>query len=231
VSDYQVSYAHNNPSFDTTTETNSSVATLPSPKLSASLPSGLIVLYYLHWRDGHSLSPNGLAVLSLDSLCPQFDGSPNINLFRGHFGIKFNCGNHHYVRDISPFEFAPCHGFTNNLWYCLLQPDHWFALDAGIPALTSAWIFDHVNDKLCEIQDSNTEIFPPRQFADRLRMFKPLSTAPLPRAFLIARYGLKPMTLTPTLCVFVTSSVILHRCLRTPSRIYHTIITPRCGKP
>ena len=35
----------------------------------------------------------------------------------------------------------------------------------GIPALTSAWIFDHINDRLCDIRDSNTEIFPPRQYA------------------------------------------------------------------
>jgi hypothetical protein len=140
VSDYQLSYARDDPSFDTTTETNGTVATLPSPTLSASLPSGLIVLYYLHWRDGNSSSLNGLAVLSLDSLCPQFNGSPNTNLFRGHFGVEFNCSNHHYVRAISPFKFASCYGFTDNLRYHLSQPDHWFALNAGIPALTSAWI-------------------------------------------------------------------------------------------
>jgi hypothetical protein len=165
VSDYQVTYAHNNPSFDTTTETNGTVATLSSLTLSASLPSGLIAIYYLHWRDGNSLSLNGLAVLSLDSLCPLFDGSPNTNLFCGRFGVEFNCSDQHYVRAISPFKFASCYGFTDNLWYRLLQPDHWFPLNAGIPALTSAWIFDHVNDKLCEIGDSNTKIFSPIQFA------------------------------------------------------------------
>ncbi len=146
VSDYQVSYARDDPSFDTTTETNGTVATLPSPTLSASLPSGLIVLYHLHWHDGNSLSFNGSAVLSLDSLYPQLDGSPNTNLFCTHFGVEFNCSDHHYLRAITPFEFASCYGFTNNLWYRLLQPDHWFALDAGISALTLAWIFDHVNE-------------------------------------------------------------------------------------
>jgi hypothetical protein len=151
VSDYQVSYARDNPSFDITTETNGTVATLPSPTLSASLPSGLIALSYLHRRNGNSSSLNGLVVLSLESLCPQFNGSPNTNLFWGHFGIEFNCGDHHYVRAVSPFEFASCYGFTDNLRYCLLQPDHWFALNTGIPYLTSAWIFDHVSDKLCEI--------------------------------------------------------------------------------
>ncbi len=151
VSDYQVSYARDDSFFDTTTETNGTVAILPSPTLSTSLPSGLIVSYYFHQRDGNSSSLNGFAMLSLNSLCPQFNGSPNTNLFCGHFSIEFNCGDHHYVKAISPFKFMSCYGFTNNLWYCLLQPDHWFVLDASIPALTSAWIFDHVNDKLCEI--------------------------------------------------------------------------------
>jgi hypothetical protein len=106
-----------------------------------------------------------LAVVSLDSLCPQFDGSPNTNLFHCHFGMEFNCNNHTYVRVISPFKFALCFGFTDNLWYCVLQPDHGFTLDAGIPALTSAWIFDHINERLCAIHDSNMEIFPPHQYA------------------------------------------------------------------
>ncbi len=103
-------------------------------------------------------------MLLLDSLCPQFDGCPNTNLFRGHFGIEFNCSDHRYAWSISPFEFVLCFGLTDNLRYCLSQPDHWFALDTGIPALTSAWIFDHVNDRLCAICDSNTEIFPRQQF-------------------------------------------------------------------
>jgi len=38
-------------------------------------------------------------------------------------------------------------------------------LDAGIPALPSAWIFDHIHEQLVTICDSNTEIFPPNQYA------------------------------------------------------------------
>jgi hypothetical protein len=70
-----------------------------------------------------------------------------------------------HVRVILPFMFALCFGFTDNLWYCLSQPDDWFALHAGIPALTSSWIFDHIRERLCAICNSNTEISPPRQYA------------------------------------------------------------------
>jgi hypothetical protein len=51
------------------------------------------------------------------------------------------------------------------LRYQLSQHGNWFALDAGIPALTSAWIFDHILDRLLSIRNSTTEIFEPNQFA------------------------------------------------------------------
>jgi hypothetical protein len=38
-------------------------------------------------------------------------------------------------------------------------------LDAGIPALTSAWVFDHIHERLVSIRDSNTEIFGPNHHA------------------------------------------------------------------
>jgi len=38
-------------------------------------------------------------------------------------------------------------------------------LDAGIPALTSAWVFDHIHERLVAIRDSNTEVFGPHQYA------------------------------------------------------------------
>jgi hypothetical protein len=88
----------------------------------------------------------GMAVMSLDSLCPAFDGSPNTNLFRSWFGIKYHVDNHACVRVILPFEFTSCFGLTDHLQYCLSQHVNWYALEAGIPALTSAWIFDHVHD-------------------------------------------------------------------------------------
>ncbi len=158
--EYQLSFARKDPSFETN-DTKGNVATLPFPTLMASILAGLTVIYFLHWHENNSSSLNGSTAVSLDSLCPQFDGFPNTNLFRYHFGIEFNCDNHTYVRAILPFKFALQFGFTDNLWYCLSQPDQWFALDAGIPALTSAWIFDHMYERLCAICISNAEIPPP----------------------------------------------------------------------
>ena len=64
-----------------------------------------------------------------------------------------------------PFEFTLCFGLTDQLRYRLSQHVNWYALDAGIPALTSAWIFDHIYERLVTICNSNTEIFPPNQYA------------------------------------------------------------------
>ncbi len=103
--------------------------------------------------------------MSLNSLCPAFDGLRNTNLFRSWFGIEYHVDNHARIRAILPIEFTSCFGLTDHLWYRLSQHINWYALDAGIPALMSAWIFDHVHERLGEICNSNTEIFPPRQYA------------------------------------------------------------------
>jgi hypothetical protein len=144
---------------------NGVIAPLPSSLVSASLPTKLKPLYYLHARNLDTASIAGAAVLSLDSLCPPFDGSPNTNMFYGCFGIEFHTDDHTHVRTISPFEFTSCFGLTDQLWYHLSQPVNWYALDAGILALTSAWICDHIHMRLVAIRNSNTEIFPPNQFA------------------------------------------------------------------
>ncbi len=123
------------------------------------------MLYHLHLRSNGPGSLNRSAVLSLDSLCPPFNGSPNTNLFRHLFGLEFHCNGHTYVRVISPFEFTSCFGLTANLRHRLSHPDQWLALDAGILGLTSAWLLDHINSWLCLIRDTNSEIFLPRQYA------------------------------------------------------------------
>jgi hypothetical protein len=118
-------------------------------------------MYFLHSRESDTKILAGAAILSLDSLCPPFDGSPNTNIF----GSQFADGNMH-VRSILAFEFTSCFGLMNHLRFCLSQHLHWYALDGGIPALTSVWIFDHILDRLLLIRDINTEIFPPpNQFA------------------------------------------------------------------
>jgi hypothetical protein len=141
------------------------VAMLPSPLVVASLPDGVRPLYYLHLQESNTVTLAGVAVLSLDSLCPAFDGSPNPNLFHGRFGVEFDKDGHTHVHAISPFEFTLCFGLTNQLRYRLSQHVNWYALDTRIPALTSAWIFDHIHERLVTIRDSNTEIFPPKQYA------------------------------------------------------------------
>jgi hypothetical protein len=162
--EYSVSFAKDDDSF--ATDANHGImATVPTSLVLASLPDGVQPLYYLHLRDSNTATLAGVAVMSLDSLCPAFDGLPNTNLFCSWFGIEYHVDNHAHVRAILPFEFTSCFGLTDHLRYHLSQHVNWYALDAAIPALTSAWIFDHVHEQLVEIHDSNTEIFPPHQYA------------------------------------------------------------------
>ena len=79
--------------------------------------------------------------------------------------MEFIDEGHTRVRAILLFEFTSCFGLTDQLRYHLSQHVKWFALDAGIPALTSTWIFDHIHERLLAIRDANTEIFPPNQYA------------------------------------------------------------------
>jgi hypothetical protein len=138
---------------------------LPSPSVVVSLPDGVQPLYYLHFQRSNTATLAGAAVLSLDSLCPAFDGLPNPNLFHGRFRVEFCTDGHTHVRAILPFEFTSCFGLTNQLRHRLSQHINWYALDAGIPALTSAWISNHIHEPLVTIRNSNTEIFPPNQYA------------------------------------------------------------------
>ncbi len=159
--EYSVSFAKDDDSF--ATDANHGImATVPTSLVLASLPDGVQPLYYLHLRDSNTATLAGTAVMSLDSLCPAFDGSPNTSLFHSRFGIKHHVDNHARVHAISPFEFTSCFGLTDHLQYHLSHHVNWYALDASIPALMSAWIFNHVHARLGAIRDSNTEIFPPR---------------------------------------------------------------------
>ena len=148
------------------TDANNGIqATVPSALVLSSLPIGLKPIYYLHTRDTDTASIAGAAVLLLDSLCLPFDGSPITNIFCCRFGVEFNTEGHSHVRSFLPFKFTSCFGLMDLLRYHLSQHAYWHALDAGIPALTSAWIFDHIFERLMAIRDSNTKIFPPNQFA------------------------------------------------------------------
>ena len=97
----------------------------------------------------------------MDSLCPSFQSSATSNIFQHYFGLEFLHDARTYVRAISPFEFASCFGLVDDLTYHLARPENRFALDAAIPAITSAWIFDHIIERLVTARDCNCELFNP----------------------------------------------------------------------
>jgi hypothetical protein len=103
---------------------------------------GVTVRYFLHCFGTDKSTLCGSFVVSSDGLCHPFDVGANQNLFQHLFEIEFHFKNHTYVRGLSPFKFAQCFGFHDNLTYCLSHPLCKFALDAAVPSMTSAWVFD-----------------------------------------------------------------------------------------
>jgi hypothetical protein len=161
--EYQLSYAINDDSF-TDANANGTVASMSPLPLWPHFPQGLrCCIIFIFAATGQEAST--VCSSFLDSLCPPFNSFPNTNLFQHLFGVEFHCHGHTYIRAISPFKFISCFGLMDNLWYCLSHPDHWFALDACIPALTFTWLLDHIHDRLCLICNTNSKIFLPRQYA------------------------------------------------------------------
>jgi hypothetical protein len=87
--EFSLSFARDDPSF-----ANGSMPTLqallPSSSVLSLLLTGLLPLYYLHQQGSDTSILNHAAVLSPDSLCPQFDGSSTANLFKCYFGFEFH---------------------------------------------------------------------------------------------------------------------------------------------
>jgi hypothetical protein len=158
--EYSVSFPKDNASFGEPSN-NGMIATAASDSVIGSFPDGIRPIYFLHSRESDTKILAGAAILSLDSLCPPFDGLPNTNIFGSRFGVEFHADSNTHIRSILAFEFTSCFGLMDHLQFRLSQHLHWYALDGGIPALTSAWIFDHILDRLLLIRNSNTEIFPP----------------------------------------------------------------------
>ncbi len=128
-------------------------------------PPRVLLKYFLHGGHSDESMLAGAAVVLSDGLCPPFDACPNKNLFQHLFVVEFNYENHSCIRGISPFEFARCFGFIDDLTYRLSQPANKFSLDAAIPARTLAWLFEQIHAYLTFIRDLNCEIFSPNQFA------------------------------------------------------------------
>jgi hypothetical protein len=129
------------------------------------MPTGVIVKYFLHRPDSDETCLTGASVVSAAGLCPPFDACPNANLFQHLFGIEFDYEGRRRVCGISPFEFACCFGFTDELTYRLLHPTNKFCLDGAIPGHTSSWFFGQIHAHLVFLRDSNCEIMSPRQYA------------------------------------------------------------------
>ena len=164
------------------------------------LDKGVVVKYYLHGHGADESILNGSAVISSDGLCPPFYAGSNQNLFQHLFGIEFHYEGHTRVRGISPYKFARCFGFVDDLTYRLSHPSCKFALDAAIPSNTSAWIFDQVHAALINLRDANGEIFSPNQWAAPAATIQSfVNGAPSEHSFHLTADGFRP-TMT-TQCV------------------------------
>ena len=161
--EFALSFGRDDPSFNKDSLPNSSslplVASTPKSDVIDNKPAKVSILYNLHPSDSEASVCSGSSVFSLDSFCPAFDSAPNSNIFQQYFGIEFKHLDHTYVRAISPFEFVSCHGLVNDLTYRLSKPEHKYSMDAAVPAMTSAWLFDHILDRLISIRDANCEIY------------------------------------------------------------------------
>jgi hypothetical protein len=123
------------------------------------------VQYNLHQPKTNELVIVGSKVVSLDGLCPAFNACPNPNIFQHHFGIEFHHEGHSYIQAISPYEFIHCFGFINQMTYRLFHPTCKFAMDAAMPAHSSAWLLKQAHSYLVYLQHANSKAFLPNQFA------------------------------------------------------------------
>ena len=176
-----VSYSKDDPSFNNHAVNDSGLpplfASVPSQAQLASVPSGVNVLYYLHWPNHNPSSIVGLSVISVDGICPPFIPDETPNLFGPHYGIEFLHDGHTYVRPISSFEFVSCHQLGNEITYTLSHPSNTFCLDAAIPGLSSACIFDDIHEPCIHIRAQNCKLFfthankpPPRRSLNHFSM-------------------------------------------------------------
>ena len=141
--EFSISFAKDDESFNDGS-TPALRVTLPSSSILGSMFCGVSPAYFLHLVNSDATILNDAAILSPHSLCLAFDGSSTMNLFKCRFGVEFHNKEHTYVRAIPPFEFTSCFSLMDNLGYRLSQHGNWFVLDAGIPLLTSSWVFDHI---------------------------------------------------------------------------------------
>ena len=119
--------------------------TASSPASTQDNSTGIIIKYSLHHPNSDSSILVGSEVISANGLCPAYNACPNLNIFQHHFGIEFCREGRSYIRAISPFKFACCFGFIDQLTYRLSQAPCKFCLNSAMPARTSAWLFEQVH--------------------------------------------------------------------------------------
>jgi hypothetical protein len=142
-------YAHGDPSFNVHAVNNNGLPPLCvsqiSKKAKGSFPQGIKFMYHLHRAQDNANVLIGFAVTSVDGLCPAFDPTSNSNLFGYYLGVEFTHAGHSYMQVFLPFKFNSCFCLSNDLTYKLSHHANTFCLDAGIPALTSAKIFEQTS--------------------------------------------------------------------------------------
>ncbi len=159
--EHAISLAHNDADFDKQ-DLRLKVFT---HKSTTSKDSGIIIKYSIHQQDSNNTVIVGSEVITVHGLCPAFNACPNSNIFQTYFGLKFHYDGHSYIRAISSYKFVHCFNFINQLTYRLSQPSYKFCIDATMPARTSTWLFEQVHAHLVYLQDANSELFLPNQFA------------------------------------------------------------------
>ncbi len=137
--EHSISLARDDPNF---ANQDGPEMTITLPKSTTHNPSTVMLKYHIHRAGSNESILVGSDVISVDGLCPAFNACPNSNIFQTYFGVEFHYDGHSYICAISPFEFDRCHGFTDQLSYHLSQPPYKFSVDAVMPALTSAWLFE-----------------------------------------------------------------------------------------
>jgi hypothetical protein len=154
--EHTISYSKDDPSFNLHAVNDNSApplhASMPIPNQHASIEPGVNISYYLHRAQDNPNVLAGSLVTHQDSLCPTFDPTDNLNLLGHFFGIEFTHDSHVYVRAVSQFEIASCLHLLDEFTYKLSHPSHSFCLNASIPGLNSAGIFDQIHDQCMHIR-------------------------------------------------------------------------------
>ncbi len=161
--EHSLCYGRNYDSFNKD-DTSMMIVSAPKPATST-ISSCVKINYHLHQHNVNGSIFAGSLVISKDGLCPPFDACTNQNMFQQFFGIKFHFEGHTYVRAISAYEFTRCFRLMEQIQYRLSNANYKHGLDASMPSKTLAWIFEQVHSHLVHLQDANSKVFSPDQFA------------------------------------------------------------------